>query len=164
MQGSSPVHPRWPLVSHLVGAIIFALMIGWQVCSALFTPVDLFIHHTYLVEEFRRFSVLGLVFYGFSLVVLRFCTVPNVWGILYAAGSWVLLIAAFYPTLPPGSSGMMRRVANPAEYEAARQSFVQIFQAVRTASTFGFGAIQAALLWRAYRQLRAKETLPTRVA
>ena len=157
MRGSPSADPQWPLVLHLVGAAVFALMVLWQVCAVFLTPVDLFIHHTYLVEELRRFSVFGLIFYGFSLVMLRFCVVPNVWGVLYAVSSWLLFIVAFYPTLPLGSRGMMRRVANPAEYEATRQSFVQVFQGFRAVATLGFGAIQAALLCRAYRELRARE-------
>ena len=87
MRGSPSADPQWPLVLHLVGAAVFALMVLWQVCAVFLTPVDLFIHHTYLVEELRRFSVFGLIFYGFSLVMLRFCVVPNVWGVLYAVSS-----------------------------------------------------------------------------
>ena len=122
------------------------------------TPVDLFIHHTYLSDELLRFGVFGAVFYGFSLTLLRFYPVSNFWGPLYAVGSWLLFVAAFFPTLPFGSSGMMRRGDFPADHEATRQALVQNLHLVRTMIVLGFGLVQTAFLRQAFRQVRARGT------
>ncbi len=145
---------RLPFASHLVGAVLFLLVIASQV---FLVPVDLFVHYTYLQDQGLRFGVFGVVFYGFSLVLLRFYAVHPGWGVLYASGSWLLLIIAFYPTSPFGMSGMMRRVAaDVPRHEATRQSVAQIIGNLQMAGRFGFVAVQAIFLWKAWRHLRSK--------
>lgn len=160
MEGLSPARPKLPFALHSAGAGLFALLFAWLAYRAFLSPVDLFIHHTYLNDELLRFGVYGTVFYGFSLVLLRFYPVSNFWGALYAAGSWLLFVVAFFPTLPFGSSGMMRRVADSADYETTRQAIARNIEIIRMTILFGFGLIQALFLRQAHRQMRARGTLP----
>ena len=153
MSGSPSIQHTTAFTLHAIGAALFVALVLLLVFRALFSPIDLFVHQNYIFGGLLRFAVSGFIFYGFSLALLRVCGLRTFWGVAYAASSWLLFVLAFYPIVP-GSSGMMRRIADPESYEAARRTFEQAVQIFGAVVVIGFGVVQAVFLWYAFRQLR----------
>jgi hypothetical protein len=152
MSSPPPVQKSSAFTLHAIGAALFTMLVLWLGLRAVFTPIDLFVYHEAVYGGPLSFAALGFVFYGCSLALLRVCVLSAFWGAIYAMSSWVLFVVAFYPSAP--RRGIMRRIAEPESYEAARRIFehLQLFGAVAIVS---FGLIQAVFLWYAIQQLRS---------
>ena len=136
---------------HLIGGVVFALVAGLQLGRVFSTPVDLFIHQTFVVEAVKTLVGIGALYYGFSLVLLCHCPLPGKWAVAYAVMSLALLVVALYPIAPFGMAGMMRRTAYPERHAdlGAVLAWVRIAQWTAGAT---FAVVQAAFLRFAWRR------------
>ena len=136
-------------IAHAVGGALYLMVVSQK----FFSPVDLFIHHTWLHDEAVQNLVAGFGFYAFSLLVLYLRPPAAGWGIAYAVASWFLFLpVAMSPYL--GMSGMMRRVAEPAEYGAWYGQPGLFMLRLRIVCGLAFVLVQAALIRFAGRRVR----------
>ena len=153
MSHSSAPESAVAFTLHALGAALLLVLFLLLVAQALLSPVDLFVHRDYTASyDLLLFAVLGFVFYGFSLSLLRVCPLSVGWGAAYAVSSWLLFVFSFFPTRPTG--GMMRRTADLADYEVLRHRVHESFVIFSLFILLAFALVQAAFLWYAFRQLQ----------
>ncbi len=108
------------------------------------TPVDLFIHHTYFIVAHFHY-----VLFGGSLFALQaaiYFWFPKMFGRMMSEklgmwNFWLMMIffnLTFFPMHTMGLAGMMRRIADPTQYEHLRN--LQPLQQFISISAFGLGA------------------------
>ena len=108
------------------------------------TPVDLFIHHTYFIVAHFHY-----VLFGGSLFAIQgaiYFWFPKMFGRMMneTLGKWnfwlmfVFFNLTFFPMHTMGLAGMMRRIADPTQYEHLRE--LQPLQQFISISAFGLGA------------------------
>jgi cytochrome c oxidase subunit 1 len=107
------------------------------------TPVDLFIHHTYFVVAHIHyvlfggslFGIFGAIYFWFPKMFGRMMN--ETWGKIHFALSFTFFNLTFFPMHNLGLNGMMRRIADPMQYDHLRnQQPVNIFI---TLSAFALG-------------------------
>ena len=108
------------------------------------TPVDMFIHHTYFIVAHFHY-----VLFGGSLFALQaaiYFWYPKMFGRMMSeklgmVNFWLMLIffnLTFFPMHTMGLAGMMRRIADPTQYQHLRN--LQPLQKFISLSAFGLGA------------------------
>ena len=121
------------------------------------TPVDLFVHHTYYIVAHihyvlfggSMFAILGAVYFWF----------PKMFGRMMSEklGKWhfwltfVFFNLTFFPMHNLGLAGMMRRIADPTQYEHLRN--LQPLQIFVTFSAFGLGLSFTVFWWNFFYSL-----------
>jgi cytochrome c oxidase subunit I len=107
------------------------------------TPVDLFIHHTYFIVAHIHyvlfggslFGVFGAIYFWFPKMFGRMMN--ETWGKIHFALAFIFFNCTFFPMHNLGLNGMMRRIADPTQYEHLRsQQPVNVFV---TLSAFALG-------------------------
>jgi cytochrome c oxidase subunit I len=107
------------------------------------TPVDLFIHHTYFIVAHIHyvlfggslFGVFGAIYFWYPKMFGRMMN--EFWGKVHFILAFMFFNLTFFPMHNLGLNGMMRRIADPTQYEHLRsQQPLQIFV---TLSAFGLG-------------------------
>ena len=149
---------------HLLGGVAFVALTAFRLVLLWTAPVDLFIHHAYFAATMVDSPVvLGLVFYGFTLVLWRKCPLPAGWGVAYAASSGVCLFLASRPAFPAYyGAGMMRRVAQPDLYGESLAHYAEVSAAVRVSANLLFLAAQVFFLRFVWRNDRSPVPCPER--
>ena len=115
------------------------------------TPVDLFIHHTYHIVAHihyvlfggSMFAILGAIYFWF----------PKMFGRMMSErlGKWhfwltfIFFNLTFFPMHNLGLAGMMRRIADPTQYQHLRN--LQPLQIFVSLSAFGLGASFFVFWW-----------------
>ncbi len=107
------------------------------------TPVDLFVHHTYFIVAHIHYvlfagSILNIfagVYFWFPKMFGRFMN--DFWGKIHFVLTFVFLNLTFFPMHNLGLAGMMRRIADPTQYEHLRN--LQPLNIFITLSAFALG-------------------------
>ncbi len=126
-------------------AFVMMFMIGGL--SGIFmasTPVDLFIHHTYFIVAHFHYVLFGGSLFALQAAV--YFWFPKMFGRMMNEklgmwNFWLMLIffnLTFFPMHTMGLAGMMRRIADPTQYEHLRN--LQPLQKFISVSAFGLGA------------------------
>ena len=150
---SKPKARNSAFLLHTGGALFTGLLLTASLVSRLLSPADLFVHTHYIVVGLLQYALAALVFYGFSLILLRLVPLPPFWGAAYAVVSCVFFLWAFFPAQP--TSGMMRRIASSMEDYLAAQRLGQRLHLVAIAT---FALVQIGYLSYVARQSRASST------
>jgi cytochrome c oxidase subunit 1 len=107
------------------------------------TPVDLFVHHTYFIVAHIHYvlfggSLMGVfagIYFWFPKMFGRMMN--NFWGMVHFVLTFLFFNLTFFPMHNLGLNGMMRRIADPTQYDHLRsQQPINIFI---TLSAFGLG-------------------------
>ena len=109
------------------------------------TPVDLFVHHTYYIVAHIHyvlfggslFAILGAVYFWFPKMFGRMMSEKL--GKWHFALTFVFFNLTFFPMHNLGLAGMMRRIADPTQYEHLRN--LQPLQIFRDAKRVRLGAV-----------------------
>ena len=115
------------------------------------TPVDMFIHHTYFIVAHFHY-----VLFGGSLFALQgaiYFWFPKMFGRMMSeklgmVNFWLMLIffnLTFFPMHTMGLAGMMRRIADPTQYQHLRN--LQPLQKFISLSAFGLGSTFLIFWW-----------------
>ena len=137
------------VIFHAATAVVTILLLLMPIVHDLLSPVDVFAHANFLLVSHLQFLLAGLIFYGFSLALLRLVPLPFLWSVAYTATSWLFFLWAFYPS--PNNNGMMRRIAVTwEEYLAAERLREQL----HCVAVFIFGCIQLAYLIYVFRRVK----------
>ena len=126
-------------------AFVMMFMIGGL--SGIFmasTPVDLFIHHTYFIVAHFHYVLFGGSLFALQAAV--YFWFPKMFGRMMneKMGMWnfwlmfIFFNLTFFPMHTMGLAGMMRRIADPTQYEHLRN--LQPLQKFISVSAFGLGA------------------------
>jgi len=107
------------------------------------TPVDLFIHHTYFVVAHIHyvlfggsiFAVFGAIYFWFPKMFGRMTN--EFWGKVHFFLTFTFFNLTFFPMHNLGLNGMMRRIADPTQYDHLRSQ--QPINVLITLSAFGLG-------------------------
>jgi cytochrome c oxidase subunit 1 len=107
------------------------------------TPVDLFIHHTYFIVAHFHYVLFGASLFAITAAV--YFWFPKMFGRMmsHRLGMWhfwLMLIffnLTFFPMHTMGLAGMMRRIADPTQYEHLVN--LQPLQRFISLSAFGLG-------------------------
>jgi cytochrome c oxidase subunit I len=98
------------------------------------TPVDLFIHHTYFIVAHIHyvlfggslFGVFGAIYFWYPKMFGRMMN--EFWGKVHFILAFMFFNLTFFPMHNLGLNGMMRRIADPTQYDHLRsQQPLQIF-------------------------------------
>lgn len=135
-------------ILHAVGAALTVAVVLLLAARLLFSPVDLFVSSHLAICCFLQFAAATAIFYGFSLVLIRACPLPNRWAMAYAVASWLLFLWTFFPT---PQSGMMRRIADAESYYAMQR----LIHRLGYLAVIGFVLVQAAFLRYVFLRLRS---------
>ena len=153
----SPFSGRNPVfVFHLVAAGLTASLFITQLTGLFLSPVDLFVHAHAVLLGYLQYALAVLVFYGFSLVLLRLVPLPRRWGVPYVLLSWLFSLWAFFPSRA-GTGGMMRRIAGSYEDYLAAQRLGEWLHLV---AVLVFALVQLAYLSYVVRRLRSSAATP----
>lgn len=107
------------------------------------TPVDIFIHHTYFVVAHIHYVLFGGSI--FAIFAALYFWYPKMfgrmmnefWGKVHFCLAFIFFNLTFFPMHNLGLNGMMRRIADPTQYDHLRsQQPVNVFI---TLSAFGLG-------------------------
>ncbi len=87
------------------------------------TPVDLFVHHTYFIVAHihyvlfggSMFGIFGALYFWFPKMFGRMMN--DTWGKIHFVLMFVFFNLTFFPMHNLGLGGMMRRIADPTQYE-----------------------------------------------
>ncbi|MBS0658158.1 MAG: cbb3-type cytochrome c oxidase subunit I, partial [Verrucomicrobia bacterium] len=90
------------------------------------TPVDLFVHHTYFIVAHIHYvlfggSILNIfagVYFWFPKMFGRYMN--ETWGKVHFVLTFIFMNLTFFPMHNLGLGGMMRRIADPTQYEHLR--------------------------------------------
>ena len=126
-------------------AFVMMFMVGGL--SGIFmasTPVDLFIHHTYFIVAHFHYVLFGGSLFALQAAV--YFWFPKMFGRMMneKMGMWnfwlmfIFFNLTFFPMHTMGLAGMMRRIADPTQYEHLRN--LQPLQKFISVSAFGLGA------------------------
>lgn len=107
------------------------------------TPVDLFIHHTYFIVAHIHyvlfggslFAIAGSIYFYFPKMFGRM--MDEKLGMWHFWLTFIFFNLTFFPMHTMGLAGMMRRIADPTQYEHLRN--LQPLQKFITFSAFGLG-------------------------
>jgi cytochrome c oxidase subunit I len=107
------------------------------------TPVDLFIHHTYFVVAHIHyvlfggslFAIFGAIYFWFPKMFGRMTN--EFWGKVHFFLTFTFFNLTFFPMHNLGLNGMMRRIADPTQYDHLRSQ--QPINVLITLSAFGLG-------------------------
>ncbi len=121
------------------------------------TPVDIFIHHTYFIVAHFHY-----VLFGGSLFALQagiYYWFPKMFGRMMSeklgmVNFWLMFIffnLTFFPMHTMGLAGMMRRIADPTQYQHLRN--LQPLQKFISISAFGLGASFLVFWWNFFYSL-----------
>jgi cytochrome c oxidase subunit I len=107
------------------------------------TPVDLFIHHTYFVVAHIHYvlfggsisAVFGAIYFWFPKMFGRMTN--EFWGKVHFFLTFTFFNLTFFPMHNLGLNGMMRRIADPTQYDHLRSQ--QPINVLITLSAFGLG-------------------------
>jgi cytochrome c oxidase subunit 1 len=98
------------------------------------TPVDLFIHHTYFIVAHIHYVLFGGSLFGVFAAIYfwypkMFGRMMNeFWGKVHFILAFMFFNLTFFPMHNLGLNGMMRRIADPTQYDHLRsQQPLQIF-------------------------------------
>ncbi len=128
------------------------------------TPVDLFIHHTYfIVAHFHYvlfggslFAIQGAIYFWFPKMFGRMMSEKvGMWNF------WLMFIffnLTFFPMHTMGLAGMMRRIADPTQYQHLRN--LQPLQKFISISAFGLGASFFVFWWNFFYSMFRGELAP----
>lgn len=161
----------WKGSIHFTTAMCFALafvsmfVIGGL--SGIFmasTPVDLFIHNTYFIVAHIHYVLFGgSLFAVFAAIYFYY---PKMFGRMMSerlgkVHFWLALLFfnfTFFPMHNLGLAGMMRRIADPTQYEHLRN--VQPIQIFVSISAFGLALSTLVFFWNFFRSLKHGEKAP----
>ena len=126
-------------------AFVMMFMVGGL--SGIFmasTPVDLFIHHTYFIVAHFHYVLFGGSLFALQAAV--YFWFPKMFGRMMSERTgmwnfWLMFIffnLCFFPMHTMGLAGMMRRIADPTQYEHLRN--LQPLQKFISVCAFGLGA------------------------
>ena len=126
-------------------AFVMMFMVGGL--SGIFmasTPVDLFIHHTYFIVAHFHYVLFGGSLFALQAAV--YFWFPKMFGRMMSErlgmwNFWLMFIffnLCFFPMHTMGLAGMMRRIADPTQYEHLRN--LQPLQKFISVCAFGLGA------------------------
>ena len=129
------------------------------------TPVDQFIHHTYFIVAHFHYVLFGGSLFG--LFAATYFWFPKMFGRMMSErlGKWHfwLMLAffnlTFFPMHTMGLAGMMRRIADPTQYEHLRN--LQPLQQFISLSAFGLGASFLVFWWNFFYSLFKGEKAPS---
>ncbi len=121
------------------------------------TPVDLFIHHTYYIVAHIHyvlfggslFAILGAIYFWFPKMFGRMMSERL--GKVHFWLTFVFFNLTFFPMHNLGLAGMMRRIADPTQYEHLRN--LQPLQIFVSLSAFGLGASFFVFWWNFFYSL-----------
>lgn len=107
------------------------------------TPVDLFVHHTYFIVAHIHyvlfggsiFAIAGSIYFYFPKMFGRM--MDEKLGMWHFWLTFIFFNLTFFPMHTLGLAGMMRRIADPTQYEHLRN--LQPLQKFITFSAFGLG-------------------------
>ena len=111
------------------------------------TPVDLFVHHTYFIVAHihyvlfggSMFGIFGAIYFWFPKMFGRMMN--DTWGKIHFVLMFVFFNLTFFPMHNLGLGGMMRRIADPTQYEHLRPlQPINIFVTI-SAICLGFSTI-----------------------
>ncbi|MBV9657500.1 MAG: cbb3-type cytochrome c oxidase subunit I [Verrucomicrobia bacterium] len=154
----------WKGSIHFTTAMLFCLAFvilfvigGFSGIFMAATPIDLFIHHTYHIVAHIHyvlfggslFAILGSIYFYF----------PKMFGRMMSErlGKWhfwltfIFFNLTFFPMHNLGLAGMMRRIADPTQYEHLRN--LQPLQVFVSLSAFGLGASFFLFWWNFFYSL-----------
>ena len=125
------------------------------------TPVDLFIHHTYFIVAHFHYVLFGGSLFAIQAAV--YFWFPKMFGRMMndKLGYWnfwlmfVFFNLTFFPMHTMGLAGMMRRIADPTQYEHLRN--LQPLQKFISISAFGLGASFLLFLWNFFHSMFSGE-------
>ncbi len=108
------------------------------------TPVDLFVHHTYFIVAHIHYVLFGgsilniyaAIYYWFPKMFGRMMN--ETWGRIHFWITLIFMNLTFFPMHNVGLGGMMRRIADPTQYEHLRA--LQPINIFITLSAFVLGA------------------------
>ena len=128
------------------------------------TPVDQFIHHTYFIVAHFHYVLFGGSL--FSLFAGIYFWYPKMFGRMMneKLGKWhfwlmfIFFNLTFFPMHTMGLAGMMRRIADPTQYEHLRN--LQPLQQFISISAFGLGASFLVFWWNFFYSLFKGEKAP----
>ncbi len=146
-------------------AFVMMFMIGGL--SGIFmasTPVDLFIHHTYFIVAHFHYVLFGGSLFALQAAV--YFWFPKMFGRMMneKLGMWnfwlmfIFFNLTFFPMHTMGLAGMMRRIADPTQYEHLRN--LQPLQKFISIMAFGLGASFLVFWYNFFWSLRYGEKAP----
>ncbi len=146
-------------------AFVMMFMVGGL--SGIFmasTPVDLFIHHTYFIVAHFHYVLFGGSLFALQAAV--YFWFPKMFGRMMSEkigmwNFWLMFIffnLTFFPMHTMGLAGMMRRIADPTQYEHLRN--LQPLQKFISVSAFGLGASFLVFWYNFFWSLRYGEKAP----
>ncbi len=115
------------------------------------TPVDLFIHHTYFIVAHFHYVLFGGSLFAIQAAI--YFWFPKMFGRMMSekVGMWnfwlmfIFFNLTFFPMHTMGLAGMMRRIADPTQYQHLRN--LQPLQKFISISAFGLGASFLVFWW-----------------
>ncbi len=107
------------------------------------TPVDLFVHHTYFIVAHIHyvlfggsiFGIFGAIYFWFPKMFGRMMN--ETWGKIHFVTMFIFFNLTFFPMHNLGLGGMMRRIADPTQYEHLKA--LQPINIFVTLSAFALG-------------------------
>ncbi len=146
-------------------AFVMMFMVGGL--SGIFmasTPVDLFIHHTYFIVAHFHYVLFGGSLFALQAAV--YFWYPKMFGRMMSErigmwNFWLMFIffnLTFFPMHTMGLAGMMRRIADPTQYEHLRN--LQPLQKFISVSAFGLGASFLVFWYNFFWSLKYGEKAP----
>ena len=128
------------------------------------TPVDLFIHHTYFIVAHFHYVLFGGSLFGIMGSI--YFWYPKMFGRMMneTLGMWhfwlmfIFFNLTFFPMHTMGLAGMMRRIADPTQYEHLRN--LQPLQIFISISSFGLGASFLVFWWNFFHSMFRGEKAP----
>ena len=115
------------------------------------TPVDLFIHHTYFIVAHFHYVLFGGSLFAIQAAI--YFWFPKMFGRMMSEkigmwNFWLMFIffnLTFFPMHTMGLAGMMRRIADPTQYQHLRN--LQPLQKFISISAFGLGSSFLVFWW-----------------
>ena len=146
-------------------AFVMMFMVGGL--SGIFmasTPVDMFIHHTYFIVAHFHYVLFGGSLFALQAAV--YFWYPKMFGRMMSErigmwNFWLMFIffnLTFFPMHTMGLAGMMRRIADPTQYEHLRN--LQPLQKFISVSAFGLGASFLVFWYNFFWSLKYGEKAP----
>ena len=154
------IHFDTPMLFSLAFVILFVIG-GFSGIYMAATPVDLFVHHTYHIVAHIHYVLFGGSL--FAIMAAIYFWFPKMFGRMMSEklGKWhfwltfIFFNATFFPMHNIGLAGMMRRIADPTQYEHLRN--LQPLQIFISLSSFALGASFFLFWWNfVYSMFRGK--------